>query len=125
MAAPVFEGFSSGHATGSSTSHGITLPESVAEGDLLLLFASISAEFYDVDVDNGWTRLTEEVLTGEGTNGAFFVVYYKIAGVAEPAPTLTIDSGGVLSWMVRQWSGATVGPVSEWVEVVGTMTDSP
>lgn len=126
MAAPVFEGLSSGTVTvgNESTSHVVTLPASVAEDDLLVLFISCSLDFDTLSV-SGWTRLDQSVINGGISAGAFFAIYYKTAGASESNPTIALGSSGLVSWVCHRYSNAQAGTVSSWSDTIGSTSDNP
>jgi hypothetical protein len=116
MADPVFHGSTSGYTpTGSeSTSHVVTLPSSVASGDLLVLFLAVA------DADNvislsGWTLADTTLIhfiTPPIPEGVY-AAYWKVAGSSESNPTVSLTISDELAYVCHRYSNAALGPVAD------------
>lgn len=108
MAAPVYEGSSSGYFSTASTSHSISLPSGVVSGDLLLCVAVYgfgSCGSSGPPGMSGWTAI--EGGTVEGVSGGTeFTAKWRIATGAETSATITLPCNETLSYVVFRFSGA-------------------
>ena len=82
----------SGLPTTANGAHDVPMPAGVAAGDLLLLHVSTHSNNYTETTPPGWTALPEVRSGSTNSDQARGIIYWKLAGEAEPSVTLTQGS---------------------------------
>ncbi len=100
---PVIQTTATSKEDTSSTSHTITLPSSIAAGDLIVIVVSIR-NGRTLTTPTGYTQLYK---AGEGGGAITHAVYYKSAAGGETTATLAVAvgaSGAHVSYRISGWS---------------------
>lgn len=118
---PVFVESSTSQVS-SSTTHTVTMPASILEGDLIVIYAggSDAAGQYDIDdVTTGYTKQQDGALTDENRNR--FDCWTKVAGVSEGSATVTFsDSGFHLAVVLLYRKSSTIAIIAAPVQATST-----
>lgn len=115
MAFPVVQTTAETAVSTAGTSHAITLPASIAAGDLTLLVMDIGSTSATLNALAGWTELLDEAVA----NG-LKIIYYSGAGVPS-APTFTSSASTRSATIAYRISGAEV-PATQAPQIGTTAT---
>lgn len=133
MAFPTVTGTPTKAATASSTSHTVTLPASIAAGELLMVF--FTARFASTPKTSGytwpagWTEIEDEAFDTSG-NSAKMGVAYRIADGSEGGTNITVTTaaaseGAYIAFRINNWHGTTPPEKGTAVTSSGGATPDP
>ena len=110
MATPTIDDNATSTVESNSTSHGVTMPSTVNNGDLLLIYTATNDNVtFTVPTDLGtWTLLRE--LTGGGSNNAH-AIFGIVADGSEDAGTATYTTSSItqsasIAVVISGWGGS-------------------
>ena len=109
-----------GWASG-TTSLSVSVPASIASGDLMVMFVGAKPYNATIATPSGWTRVgTQQTngttgVSGAGTGSVTWTVFYKVAGSSESSVTVSVTSGNVALgniWGFTKTQAAWVTPTA-------------
>lgn len=117
---PVNEGGETSGTTSSTTSHAVTLPTSIASGDLILVFIGSSNPNNGVfQTPSGYGEVHNDQ-QGASAGQAEIACYTKIAAGGETSVTVTSTGNKSASWSAYRLSGAADPATTNSTTAFGT-----